>query len=62
MTARPSAELPAGAVPPVRHPDAPGVGEQILSHYAWCYGCGANHPAGLHCSSTPVRACPTGRS
>ena len=48
MTARPSAELPAGAVPPVRHPEAPGVGEQLISHYAWCYGCGANHQAGLH--------------
>lgn len=48
MKPRPSAVPPADAVAPVRHPEAPHVGEQIVSHYRWCYGCGADHPAGLH--------------
>jgi acyl-coenzyme A thioesterase PaaI-like protein len=48
MSSRPSAELPAAAVAPVRHPLAPKVGEQIISHFEWCFGCGASHPTGLH--------------
>ncbi len=33
---------------PSRHPDAPPAGASIPSHYRLCYGCGADHPAGLH--------------
>lgn len=32
---------------PVRHPQAPAPGEQIVSHYDLCFGCGAAHPDGL---------------
>ena len=32
---------------PVRHPDAPAVGDPILSHYEMCFGCGSAHPAPL---------------
>lgn len=39
---------PPDAVMPARHPDAIAVGEQIPNHYPWCYGCGDEHPAGLH--------------
>lgn len=39
---------PAGARPPVRHPDAPAPGEPLGSHYAHCFGCGGGQPHGLH--------------
>ncbi|MFC5145938.1 PaaI family thioesterase [Streptomyces aureoversilis] len=39
---------PEGAVPPVRHPDAPAPGETIGSHYEYCFGCGPGVPHGLH--------------
>ena len=39
---------PEGAVLPVRHRQAVGLGEEIPSHYDRCYGCGAKHAAGLH--------------
>jgi acyl-coenzyme A thioesterase PaaI-like protein len=48
MRSRPSIEPPDDAVPPVRDPEAPAVGEQIRSHYRWCFGCGSDHPTGLH--------------
>jgi acyl-coenzyme A thioesterase PaaI-like protein len=48
MSARPSTEPPADAVQPVRHPQAPAPGERVLSHYPLCFGCGADHPTGLH--------------
>ena len=48
MRSRPSVELPDDVVAPVRHPDAPAPGEQILSHYRSCFGCGIDHPTGLH--------------
>ena len=39
---------PAGAALPERHPQAPEPGDVVASHYRWCVGCGADHPAGLH--------------
>ncbi|MEU5715941.1 PaaI family thioesterase [Streptomyces sp. NPDC020403] len=39
---------PAGAVRPVRHPDAPAPGELLGSHYEQCFGCGSEQPHGLH--------------
>ena len=39
---------PPGASIPSRHEQAPAVGEVVASHYRWCVGCGADHPAGLH--------------
>ncbi|WP_190019554.1 PaaI family thioesterase [Streptomyces hiroshimensis] len=39
---------PEGALPPVRHPDAPAPGETIGSHYEYCFGCGPGVPHGLH--------------
>ena len=33
---------------PDRNPQAPAPGEVVPSHYRWCVGCGADHPAGLH--------------
>ncbi len=39
---------PPDASAPVRRPGAPAPGEQIASHYARCFGCGVDHPAGLH--------------
>lgn len=38
---------PAGAVPPVRHPDAPAPGEPLGAHYEHCFGCGVAQPHGL---------------
>lgn len=43
---------PPGAEIPPRHPDAPAPGSTIPSHYRWCYGCGADHPTGLHLQVT----------
>ena len=37
-----------GAEVPDRHPDAVAPGTEIASHYSQCYGCGAEHPSGLH--------------
>jgi acyl-coenzyme A thioesterase PaaI-like protein len=39
---------PPGAVPPVRHPDAPEPGTLLGSHYDQCFGCGELQPHGLH--------------
>lgn len=36
------------AVLPQRHPDAVPVGAAIVSHYPNCFGCGQDHPGGLH--------------
>lgn len=33
---------------PERHPEAPLPGEEIASHYPRCFGCGVDHPTGLH--------------
>ena len=40
--------VPASAVGPERHVDAPVPGTLLGSHNPDCYGCGASHPAGLH--------------
>ena len=42
--------IPIDAQAPLRHPDAPQPGEIIGSHYNNCFGCGINHPTGLHIS------------
>ncbi|MGA1596426.1 MAG: PaaI family thioesterase, partial [Candidatus Nanopelagicales bacterium] len=39
---------PADAVIPERHGQAPAIGDVVASHYRWCVGCGADHPAGMH--------------
>jgi acyl-coenzyme A thioesterase PaaI-like protein len=39
---------PAGAVAPVRHPDAPAPGELLGAHYDRCFGCGEGQQHGLH--------------
>jgi acyl-coenzyme A thioesterase PaaI-like protein len=41
-------QLPADAVEPVRHPDAPAPGELLGPHYVECFGCGGEQPHGLH--------------
>lgn len=33
---------------PRRSPFAPAPGEPVPSHYRWCFGCGTEHPTGLH--------------
>jgi acyl-coenzyme A thioesterase PaaI-like protein len=50
MTSRPTTEPPADAVAPRRAPDAPAPGAQIRSHFRLCFGCGLDHPTGLHLS------------
>jgi len=44
--------IPQDAHIPQRHPDAPAPGEEIASHYRNCFGCGIDHPTGLHISIT----------
>ncbi len=39
---------PESATIPDRHPDAPAPGSELASHYPRCFGCGADHPTGLH--------------
>jgi acyl-coenzyme A thioesterase PaaI-like protein len=36
---------------PERHPLAPKPGEEIPSHLSMCFGCGVDHPTGLHMKS-----------
>lgn len=48
MRPRRSTVPPDDAKAPERHVDAPAPGEQLLSHFQLCYGCGVDHPAGLH--------------
>ena len=43
---------PADAVLPPRHPAAPAPGSAIPSHYHRCFGCGSDHPTGLHLAIT----------
>jgi hypothetical protein len=40
--------IPSDAVVPQRHIDAPKPGESLASHYRNCFGCGIDHPTGLH--------------
>ena len=37
---------------PTRSASAPAPGEPIPSHYRYCFGCGADHPTGLHMQMT----------
>ena len=39
---------PDDVVMPERSTSAPAPGEAIPSHYSRCYGCGPDHPTGLH--------------
>ncbi|MEI6360491.1 MAG: PaaI family thioesterase [Actinomycetes bacterium] len=43
---------PPDAVIPLRSPQAPAPGAAIPSHYRWCFGCGSEHPTGLHMQMT----------
>lgn len=40
--------IPPEANLPQRHPDAPKPGQSVPSHYNQCFGCGIDHPTGLH--------------
>ena len=44
--------IPHDARLPTRHPDAPAAGSPITSHYRLCFGCGIDHPTGLHLQIT----------
>lgn len=37
---------------PERHPQAPAPGTELPSHFPHCFGCGAEHPGGLHLAIT----------
>ncbi|GAA4505490.1 PaaI family thioesterase [Nonomuraea ferruginea] len=39
---------PPGAEPPKTHPDGPSAGGPLGSHFSRCFGCGDDHPTGLH--------------
>ncbi|MDA0633018.1 PaaI family thioesterase [Nonomuraea sp. MCN248] len=39
---------PPGAQAPTAHPDGPPPGGALGSHFSRCFGCGADHPTGLH--------------
>ncbi len=39
---------PSGVVMPPRAESSPAPGSTIPSHFRWCYGCGIDHPSGLH--------------
>jgi acyl-coenzyme A thioesterase PaaI-like protein len=43
---------PASATAPVRSDRAPVPGSVLPPHYASCFGCGDEHPTGLHLSVT----------
>jgi len=43
-----SASPPPGTPLPERHPAAPAPGTDLPPHYQHCYGCGTEHPNGLH--------------
>lgn len=43
---------PPDAVLPMRSENAPAAGTPIPSHYRWCFGCGSEHPTGLHMQIT----------
>jgi acyl-coenzyme A thioesterase PaaI-like protein len=57
VTSRRSVEPPPHAQPPVRHPAAPPPGDPIDSHYRDCFGCGPDHPTGLHMHLTAAEGC-----
>lgn len=43
---------PPDATAPERSSDAPAPGSVLPPHYAQCFGCGNDHPTGLHLSVT----------
>ena len=43
---------PPDATLPERHAEAPSPGAPIPSHYHRCFGCGVDHPTGLHLEMT----------
>jgi uncharacterized protein (TIGR00369 family) len=43
---------PSGATPPEPASEAPPPGTVLPPHYASCFGCGPDHPTGLHLSAT----------
>jgi acyl-coenzyme A thioesterase PaaI-like protein len=43
---------PPDATLPPRHAEAPSPGAPIPSHYHRCFGCGVDHPTGLHLEMT----------
>lgn len=45
-----AATPPQGAAMPVRAADAPAPGTDLGVHYRMCFGCGDEHPTGLHLS------------
>ncbi|MEV0593582.1 PaaI family thioesterase [Nonomuraea cavernae] len=51
MTRSPVTTPPSGTEPPKPHPDAPAPGSALGSHYSGCFGCGVDHPTGLHISA-----------
>lgn len=57
MASRSRTSPPPNASPPQRHPDAPAPGERIASHYPDCFGCGPDHPTGLHMQLTAGPDC-----
>jgi len=44
--------VPDDAVIPQRPDHAPAPGDVIPSHFRWCFGCGEDHPTGLHMQMT----------
>ncbi len=52
MSSRPPTRLPTqppeDAVAAQRSPEAPAPGEELQSHYRFCFGCGVDHETGLH--------------
>lgn len=45
-------QVPDDAVIPERPEHAPNPGDEIPSHFRWCFGCGEDHPTGLHMKMT----------
>ena len=45
-------QVPDDAVIPERPGHAPAPGADIPSHFRWCFGCGDDHPTGLHMKMT----------
>lgn len=54
---RRAVDPPEHATTPQRHPDAPAPGERIGSHYRVCFGCGPEHPTGLHMEVSAGAGC-----
>lgn len=48
---------PPGAIVPRAATEGPQPGTVLPSHYAFCYGCGEDHPAGLHLKVTVGEGC-----